>query len=78
MGSKCRKCHSPAKCAEFKKLTPEVRLSQILALGLCQLCYRHPDTRKCWSLGKVPGCSAPGCEPTTTAYFMGQLAKAGP
>ncbi len=22
MGSKCRKRHSPAKCAEFKKLTP--------------------------------------------------------
>jgi hypothetical protein len=61
MGSKCRKRHLPAKCAEFKKLTPEVRLSHILALGLCQLCYRHPDTRKCWSLGKVPGCNAPGC-----------------
>ncbi len=61
MGSKCRKRHSPAKCAEFKKLTPEARLAHILTLGLCQLCYRHPDTRKCWSLGKVPGCSAPGC-----------------
>ncbi len=61
LGSKCRKHHSPAKCAEFKKLTPEVRLSHILALGLCQLCYRYPDTRKCWSLGKVPGCNAPEC-----------------
>jgi hypothetical protein len=46
MGSKCRKRHSPAKCAEFKKLTPEARLAHILSLGLCQLCYRHPDTRK--------------------------------
>jgi hypothetical protein len=77
MGSKCRKRHSPAKCA-FKKLTPEVRLSHILALGLCQLCYRHPDTCKCWSLGKVPRCNAPGCGANHHNFFMGQSAEAGP
>jgi hypothetical protein len=54
MGSKCRKPHSPANRAEFKRLAPEARLAHIMALGLCQLCYPHTDTRRCWSLGKVP------------------------
>jgi hypothetical protein len=75
MGSKCRKRHSPAKCAEFKKLIPEARLAHILTLGLCQLCYRHPDTRKCWSLGKVPGCSAPGCGANHHTLLHGAISR---
>ncbi len=64
MGSKCRKRHSPAKCAEFKRLTPEARLAQ-----------RHPDTRKCWSLGKVPGCSAPGCGANHHTLLHGAISR---
>ncbi len=28
---------------------------------LCILCFRHLDTKRCWSLGKVSNCNVRGC-----------------
>ncbi len=58
--------HAPPSCALFKSKTPEERLAVVRRRELCILCFRHLDTKRCWSLGKVSNCnvrylSEPNC-----------------
>jgi hypothetical protein len=61
MGKDCSGAHSPAFCQKFKRLTPKARLALVQNKELCQLCFRHLDSSKCWSLGKIPKCEVPEC-----------------
>ncbi len=45
----------------FKSKTPEERLAVVRRRELCILCFRHLDTKRCWSLGKVSNCNVRGC-----------------
>ncbi len=57
----CREEHAPPSCALFKSKTPEERLAVVRRRELCILCFRHLDTKRCWSLGKVSNCNVRGC-----------------
>ncbi len=57
----CREEHAPTACALFKGKTPEDRLAIVRRRELCILCFRHLDTKRCWSLGKVDNCGVRGC-----------------
>jgi hypothetical protein len=48
-------------CALFKGKTPDERLAVVRRRELCILCFRHLDTKRCWSLGKVNNCNVRGC-----------------
>ena len=45
----------------FKSKTPEERLAAVRRRELCVLCFRHLDTKRCWSLGKLNNCNVRGC-----------------
>ncbi len=45
----------------FKSKTPEERLAVVRRRELCILCFRHLDTKRCWSLGKVNNCNVREC-----------------
>ncbi len=57
----CKEEHAPPSCALFKSKTPEERLAVVRCRELCILCFRHLDTKRCWSLGKVSNCNVRGC-----------------
>jgi hypothetical protein len=57
----CREEHAPPSCALFKGKTPEERLAVVQRRELCIPCFRHLDTKRCWSLGKVDNCIVRGC-----------------
>jgi hypothetical protein len=57
----CKEKHAPPSCALFKSKTPEERLAVVRRRELCILCFRHLDTKRCWSLGKVSNCNVQGC-----------------
>jgi hypothetical protein len=57
----CREEHAPPLCALFKGKTPDERLAVVRCRELCILCFRHLDTKRCWSLGKVDNCNVRGC-----------------
>jgi hypothetical protein len=61
MGKKCSSAHAPSACQRFKRPTPKARLALVQSKELCQLCFRHLDNSKCWSLGKIPNCEVPEC-----------------
>ena len=42
---------------------------------LCQLCFRHLDSNKCWSLGKVPNCEVPECGAAHHSLLHDAIAK---
>ena len=58
---RCDQKHSPAKCAQFRKLSPEARLAEVQRKELCVHCFRHVDRKECWSRGKIPNCHINGC-----------------
>ncbi len=60
-GDGCRERHSPTQCEVFKKMTPQLRLEKVEEKRLCKLCFRHLDTKRCWSLGKLSNCNVRGC-----------------
>jgi hypothetical protein len=57
----CREEHAPPSCTLFKNKAPEERLAVVRRRELCILCFRHLDTKRCWSLGKVDNCNVRGC-----------------
>ncbi len=57
----CSEEHAPPSCAVFKSKTPEERLAAVRRRELCVLCFRHLDTKRCWSLGKLSNCNVRGC-----------------
>jgi hypothetical protein len=57
----CREEHAPTSCTLFRNKTPEDRLAIVRRRELCILCFRHLDTKRCWSLGKVDNCGVRGC-----------------
>ncbi|MFN9905450.1 MAG: hypothetical protein ACK56F_04905, partial [bacterium] len=57
----CSEEHAPPSCAVFKSKTPEERLAAVRRQELCVLCFRHLDTKRCWSLGKLNNCNVRGC-----------------
>jgi hypothetical protein len=57
----CSEEHAPPSCALFKSKTPEERLAVVRRRELCILCFRHLDTKRCWSLGKLSNCNVRGC-----------------
>ncbi len=57
----CREEHVPTSCTLFKNKAPEDRLANVWRRELCILCFRHLDTKRCWSLGKVDNCNVRGC-----------------
>ncbi len=57
----CREAHAPTASALFKEKSPAERLSIVRKRELCILCFRHLDTKRCWSLGKVESCGVKGC-----------------
>ncbi len=57
----CREEHAPTSCTLFKNKAPEDRLAIVRPRELCILCFRHLDTKRCWSLGKVDSCNVRGC-----------------
>ncbi len=57
----CREEHATTACALFKEKSPEDRLAIVRRRELCILCFRHLDTKRCWSLGKVDNCGVRGC-----------------
>jgi hypothetical protein len=61
MGKECSGSHSPASCQKFKRLTPKAWLALVQSKELCQMCFQHLDSNKCWSLGKIPNCEVPEC-----------------
>ncbi len=56
----CSEEHAPPSCAVFKSKTPEERLAAVRRRELCVLCFRHLDTKRCWSLGKLSNCNVRG------------------
>jgi hypothetical protein len=44
-----------------QRKSPEDRLATVRRRELCILCFRHLDTKRCWSLGKVDNCGVRGC-----------------
>jgi hypothetical protein len=75
MGKECSSAHSPATCLKFKRLTPKARLMLVQSKELCQLCFRHLDSNKCWSLGKVPNCEVPKCRAAHHSLLHDAIAK---
>jgi hypothetical protein len=75
MGKECSGAHSPASCLKFKRLTPKARLMLVQSKELCQLCFRHLDSNKCWSLGKVPNCEVPECGAAHHSLLHDAIAK---
>jgi hypothetical protein len=61
IADECREEHAPPSCALFKGKTPDERLAVVPRRELCILCFRHLDTKRCWSLGKVDICNVRGC-----------------
>jgi hypothetical protein len=57
----CREEHAPTSCTLFKNKVPEDRLAIARRRELWILCFRHLDTKRCWSLGKIDNCSVRGC-----------------
>ncbi len=57
----CLEEHAPPSCTLFKSKTPEERLAVVRGRELCILCFRHLDTKRCLSLGKVDNCNVRGC-----------------
>ncbi len=57
----CQEEHAPPSCTLFKNKAPEERLAVVRRRELCILCFRHLDTKRCWSLGKVDNCNVRGC-----------------
>jgi hypothetical protein len=57
----CREEYAPTSCTLFKNMTPEDRWAVVRRRELCILCFRHLDTKRCWSLGKVDNCIIRGC-----------------
>jgi hypothetical protein len=49
----CKEKHTPTACTLFNNKCPEERLAIVRKRELCTLCFRHLDTNRCWSLGKV-------------------------
>ena len=66
----CREEHAPPSCALFKSKTPEERLAVVRRRELCILCFRHLDTKRCWSLGKGATVMSEGVEEATTICCM--------
>jgi hypothetical protein len=75
MGKECSGAHSPATCQKFKRLTPRARLVLVQRKELCQLCFRHLDSNKCWSLGKIPNCEVPECGASHHSLLHDAIAK---
>ncbi len=57
----CGEEHAPTACALFNNKSPEERLDIVRKRELCILCFRHLDTKRCWSLGKVDSHGVRGC-----------------
>jgi hypothetical protein len=57
----CKEEHAATACALFKGKSLEERLAIVRKRELCILCFRHLDTKWCWSLGKVDSCGVRGC-----------------
>jgi hypothetical protein len=75
MGKECSGAHSPPTCQKFKRLTPKARLTLVQSKELCQLCFRHLDSNKCWSLGKIPNCEVPECGAAHHSLLHDAIAK---
>jgi hypothetical protein len=75
MGKECSGARSPASCQKFKRLTPKTRLALVQSKELCQLCFRHLDSNKCWSLGKIPNCEVPECGAAHHSMLHDTVAK---
>jgi hypothetical protein len=54
----CKGKHAHTVCTLFKNKSPEERLAIVRKREL--LCFRHLDTKRCWSLGKVDSCRVRG------------------
>jgi hypothetical protein len=65
----CKEEHAPPSCALFKSKRPEERLAVVRRRELCILCFRHLDTKRCWSLGKVSNCNVRNVEGATTICY---------
>jgi hypothetical protein len=57
----CQEEHAATACTLFKSKSPEDRLAIVMKRELCTLYFRHLDTKRCWSLGKVTSCRVKGC-----------------
>ncbi len=57
----CKEKLTPTACTLFKNKCPEQRLAIVRKRELCTLCFRHLDTNRCWSLGKVASRGIRGC-----------------
>jgi hypothetical protein len=66
----CREEHAPTKCPLFKAKSPQDRLAVVRKKELCTFCFRHLDTRRCWSLGRCLFAGSRGAEWPTTHYCM--------
>jgi len=72
----CTEEHAPPSCALFKSKTPEERLAVVRRRELCILCFRHLDTKRCWSLGKVSNYERAGIVPQMQADGGGRKRRA--
>jgi len=61
MGQECGQKHPPNICQLFVKISPTDKLDVIQQRNLCVVCFKHPDTSKCYLTDAYTKCDINDC-----------------